>query len=120
MRRRYPRRKKAPKVSVNGYKLVVWLRDKKNPEVKAYREAANAYADAVMESTESITRSQRARMESYTKTPPSPRRNAVSQAPELCGRFTSGLEARWITKSLFSKLGFRSESAENTGRSRIV
>ena len=42
-----PIAKKIPKVTeVNGYKLVdnyFWLRDKKNPEVKAYLDAENAY-----------------------------------------------------------------------------
>ena len=39
---------------VNGRKLVdnyFWLRDKPNPEVRAYLEAENAYADAVMKPT---------------------------------------------------------------------
>ena len=53
-----PVAKKVPKVTeVNGYKLsddYFWLRDKKNPEVKAYLDAENAYADAVMKSTESL------------------------------------------------------------------
>jgi oligopeptidase B len=31
-----------------------WLRDKKNPEVKAYLEAENAYTDAVMKPTEGL------------------------------------------------------------------
>ena len=31
-----------------------WLRDKKNPEVKAYLEAENAYTDAVMKPTEAF------------------------------------------------------------------
>jgi oligopeptidase B len=50
-----PVAKKVPKVTeINGRKLVdnyFWLRDKKNPEVKAYLEAENAYTDAVMKPT---------------------------------------------------------------------
>ena len=53
-----PAAKKVPKVTeINGYKLVddyFWLRDKKNPEVKAYLEAENTYTDAVMKSTEPL------------------------------------------------------------------
>ena len=40
---------------VNGHKMVdnyFWLRDKPNPEVRAYLEAENAYTDAVMKPTE--------------------------------------------------------------------
>ena len=44
-----------PKITeINGYKLVdnyFWLRDKNNPEVKAYLEAENAYTAAVMKPT---------------------------------------------------------------------
>src|SRR5580704_8358145 len=51
-----PVAKKEPKITdVNGQKLVdnyYWLRDKKNPAVKAYLEAENAYTDAVMKPTE--------------------------------------------------------------------
>ena len=51
-----PVAKKAPKVTeINGRKLVdnyFWLRDKPNPEVKAYLESENAYTDAVMKPTE--------------------------------------------------------------------
>jgi len=39
---------------VNGHKMVdnyFWLRDKPNPEVRAYLEAENAYTDAVMKPT---------------------------------------------------------------------
>jgi oligopeptidase B len=50
-----PIAKKIPKVTeVNGQKLVdnyYWLRDKKNPDVRAYLEAENAYTDAVMKPT---------------------------------------------------------------------
>jgi oligopeptidase B len=53
-----PVAKKVPKTTaVNGRKLVdnyFWLRDKKNPEVKAYLEAENAYTDAVMKPTEAF------------------------------------------------------------------
>ena len=53
-----PMAKKVPKVTeINGYKLMdnyFWLRDKKNPEVKAYLEAENTYTDAVMKSTEPL------------------------------------------------------------------
>jgi oligopeptidase B len=40
---------------VNGHKMVdnyFWLRDKPNPDVRAYLEAENAYTDAVMKPTE--------------------------------------------------------------------
>ena len=51
-----PVAKKVPKTTeVNGHILVdnyYWLRDKPNPEVKAYLEAENAYTDAVMKPTE--------------------------------------------------------------------
>jgi len=50
-----PVAKKVPKVTeINGQKLVdnyYWLRDKQNPEVKAYLDAENAYTDAVTKST---------------------------------------------------------------------
>ncbi len=53
-----PVAKKEPKVTeINGHKLVdnyYWLRDKKNPDVKAYLEAENAYTDAVMKPTEPL------------------------------------------------------------------
>ena len=42
---------------VNGHKLVdnyYWLRDKTNPEVKAYLESENAYTDEVMKPTEPL------------------------------------------------------------------
>jgi oligopeptidase B len=49
---------KAPKTTViNGHKLVddyFWLRDKKNPDVRAYLEAENAHTDAVMKPTEPL------------------------------------------------------------------
>jgi oligopeptidase B len=53
-----PVAKKEPKVTkINGQKLVdnyFWLRDKKNPDVKAYLDAENAYTDAVMKPTEPL------------------------------------------------------------------
>ncbi|MGC2473870.1 MAG: S9 family peptidase [Candidatus Sulfotelmatobacter sp.] len=51
-----PVAKKVPHVTeVNGRTLTdnyFWLRDKPNPEVRAYLEAENAYTDAVMKPTE--------------------------------------------------------------------
>jgi len=53
-----PVAKKVPNVTeINGHKLVdnyFWLRDKKNPEVKAYLDAENTYTDSVMKPTESL------------------------------------------------------------------
>jgi oligopeptidase B len=53
-----PVAKKVPKVTeIHGQKLVdnyFWLRDKANPEVKAYLDAENAYTDAVMKPTEKL------------------------------------------------------------------
>ena len=53
-----PVAKKEPKVTeINGQKLLdnyFWLRDKKNPDVKAYLDAENAYSDAVMKPTEPL------------------------------------------------------------------
>jgi oligopeptidase B len=53
-----PVAKKEPKVTeINGRKLVdnyYWLREKKNPDVKAYLEAENVYTDAVMKPTEPL------------------------------------------------------------------
>ena len=53
-----PVARKAPKTTeINGRTMVdnyFWLRDKKNPEVKAYLEAENAYTDAVMKPTEGL------------------------------------------------------------------
>src|SRR5258708_1519751 len=50
--------KKVPKTTeINGHTMVdnyYWLRDKKNPEVKAYLEAENSYADALMKPTEGL------------------------------------------------------------------
>src|SRR4029453_3671423 len=51
-----PIAKAIPKVTeIHGHKLIdnyAWLREKENPEVKAYLEAENAYAPAVMKPTE--------------------------------------------------------------------
>src|ERR1700726_1464907 len=51
-----PVAKRVPHVTeVNGHKLednYFWLREKPNPEVRAYLEAENAYTDAVMKPTE--------------------------------------------------------------------
>ena len=53
-----PTAKRVPNVTeVNGHKLVdnyYWLRDKTNPEVKAYLESENSYTDAVMKPTEPL------------------------------------------------------------------
>src|SRR6267378_4274794 len=53
-----PAAKKVPKsTEINGHTLVdnyFWLRDKQNPEVKAYLDAENSYTDAVMKSTEAL------------------------------------------------------------------
>ena len=53
-----PAARKLPRVAVvHGDRRVddyAWLRDKANPEVKAYLEAENAYADAVMKPTEAF------------------------------------------------------------------
>lgn len=53
-----PIAKKMPKVTdINGHKLVdnyYWLREKKNPEVRAYLDAENAYTDSIMKPTEPL------------------------------------------------------------------
>src|ERR1700722_2371211 len=53
-----PVAKKEPRVTeINGQKLLdnySWLRDKNNPDVKAYLDAENAYTDAVMKPTEPL------------------------------------------------------------------
>jgi oligopeptidase B len=53
-----PVAKKVPKTTeVNGRTLVdnyFWLREKKNPEVRAYLEAENVYTEAVMKPTEAF------------------------------------------------------------------
>src|SRR5580765_2142335 len=51
-----PVAKKIPHVTdINGHKLTdnyFWMREKTNPDVRAYLEAENAYTDAVMKPTE--------------------------------------------------------------------
>ena len=51
-----PVAKKVPHITeVNGHKMedsYFWLRDKPNPEVRAYLEAENAYTDAILKPTE--------------------------------------------------------------------
>src|SRR5216110_1515543 len=53
-----PVAKKVPKTTeINGRMLIdnyYWLRDKKNPDVKAYLDAENVYTDAVMKPTEPL------------------------------------------------------------------
>src|SRR5215471_7340621 len=53
-----PLARRTPKVTeINGQKMVdyyFWLRDKQNPDVRAYLEAENAYTNAVMKPTESL------------------------------------------------------------------
>jgi oligopeptidase B len=53
-----PVAKKVPHVTeVNGHKMVdnyFWLRDKPNPEVRAYLEAENAYTEALTKPTEPL------------------------------------------------------------------
>ena len=53
-----PVAKQTPKVTeINGHELVdnyFWLRDKKNPDVKAYLDAENAYTEGVMKFTEPL------------------------------------------------------------------
>jgi oligopeptidase B len=53
-----PVAKKAPKVTeVNGHKMIdnyAWLREKSNPEVRAYLEKENAYTDVIMKPTEPL------------------------------------------------------------------
>ncbi len=55
-----PVARKIPHVTeIHGLKLVddyFWLRDKPNPEVRAYLEAENAYADSVLKPTEQLQR----------------------------------------------------------------
>src|SRR5690242_12765201 len=56
-----PVAKTEPKdVTVHGDQRIdpyFWLRDKANPEVKAYLEAENAYTDSVMKGTERLQES---------------------------------------------------------------
>ena len=53
-----PVAKKVPHITdINGHKLednYFWLREKPNPDVRAYLEAENAYTDAVMKPTEAF------------------------------------------------------------------
>src|SRR5690242_19285283 len=53
-----PVAKKVPKTTeINGHTMVdnyFWLRDKQNPDVKAYLESENSYTDAVMKPTEAL------------------------------------------------------------------
>ena len=53
-----PVAKKIPKITeINGHEFVdnyYWLRDKQNPDVRAYLEAENVYTDAVMKPTEPL------------------------------------------------------------------
>jgi oligopeptidase B len=53
-----PVAKKVPKTTeISGHTMVdnyFWLRDKQNPDVKAYLEAENAYTDALMKPTEGL------------------------------------------------------------------
>src|ERR1700674_5626126 len=53
-----PVAKKVPHITeVNGHKMednYFWLRDKPNPEVRAYLETENAYTDAAMKPTEAF------------------------------------------------------------------
>jgi len=66
-----PVAKKIPKVTeIHGVKLVdnyFWLRDKPNPEVKAYLDAENVYTDAVMKPTEPFQKKLYAEMLSRVK-----------------------------------------------------
>jgi oligopeptidase B len=66
-----PVAKKVPKTTqINGVTLVdnyFWLREKSNPEVRAYLEAENAYTDAVMKPTEPLQKKLYAEMLSRIK-----------------------------------------------------
>jgi len=66
-----PVAKKVPKTTtINGVTMVdnyYWLREKSNPEVKAYLEAENAYTDAVMKPTEPLQKKLYAEMLSRIK-----------------------------------------------------
>src|SRR6267142_3206554 len=66
-----PVAKKAPKTTeINGHTMVdnyYWLRDKKNPEVKADLEAENAYTDALMKPTEALQKKLYDEMVSHIK-----------------------------------------------------
>jgi len=66
-----PVAKKVPKVTeIHGQKLVdnyFWLREKSNPDVKAYLDQENAYTDAVMKPTEDFQKKLYAEMLSRIK-----------------------------------------------------
>jgi oligopeptidase B len=66
-----PVAKKVPHVTdINGHQLTdnyFWLRDKPNPEVRAYLEAENTYTDAVMKPTEPFQKKLYAEMLSRIK-----------------------------------------------------
>ena len=66
-----PVAKKVPKTTqINGVTLVdnyFWMREKSNPEVKAYLEAENSYTDAVMKPTEPLQKKLYAEMLSRIK-----------------------------------------------------
>ncbi len=66
-----PVAKKVPKTTqINGVTLVdnyFWMREKSNPEVRAYLEAENAYTDAVMKPTEPLQKKLYAEMLSRIK-----------------------------------------------------
>jgi oligopeptidase B len=66
-----PVAKKVPKTTeINGHTMVdnyFWLRDKQNPDVKAYLEAENSYTDAVMKPTEALQKKLYDEMLSHVK-----------------------------------------------------
>ncbi len=66
-----PVAKKIPHTTeINGRKLVdnyFWMREKTNPEVRAYLEAENAYTDAVMKPTEAFQKKLYDEMLSHVK-----------------------------------------------------
>ena len=66
-----PVAKKVPHLTeVNGHKMMdnyFWLRDKPNPEVRAYLEAENDYTEAVMKPTEPLQKKLYAEMLSRVK-----------------------------------------------------
>src|ERR1700745_1397007 len=66
-----PIAKKVPhETEVNGHKMVdnyFWLREKSNPEVRAYLEKENDYTDAVMKPTEPLQKKLYDEMLSHVK-----------------------------------------------------
>src|ERR1022692_4519347 len=66
-----PVAKKLPHISeVNGHKMednYYWLRDKPNPEVRAYLEAENAYTDSIVKPTEPMQKKLYDEMLSHVK-----------------------------------------------------